>query len=118
MLSGATHLQFCAIMNPEKILGDIDFGIPRADVTVSRFQKNRALMTAILSTATGVAVLGAAAALAPSIRPDAGSVKYGAIAFVRLVALSAFGLAWRKATETSDAESQSLRSCAKVQQTR
>jgi hypothetical protein len=91
-------------MNPEKILGDIDLGIPRADVTVFRFLKNRALMTAILSTLTGVVVLGAATALAPSIRPDAGSVRYGATAFVGLVALSAFWLAWRKATEIRDAD--------------
>lgn len=86
-------------MNPQKILGDRDLGIQRTDVAVFRYRKNRALVIAILSTLTGVAVLGAAAVLAPNLRPDAGAVRYGAIAFAGLVVLSASWLAWRKASE-------------------
>jgi hypothetical protein len=95
-------------MNPQKILGDMDLGIQRTDVTVFRYRKNRALLIAILTTLTGVAVLAAAAALAPSLRPDAGSVKYGATAFVGLVALSAFWLAWRKSREILAADTNLL----------
>jgi hypothetical protein len=95
-------------MNPQKILGDMDLGIQRTDVTVFRYRKNRALVSAILYALTGVAVLAAAAALAPSLNPNAGSVKYGAIAFVALVALSTFWIAWRKSREIRAADTNLL----------
>jgi hypothetical protein len=95
-------------MSPESILADIDHGRHRDDVTVFRFRKGRALILTMLFGLTGVAVLGIAVALAPSMNPNAGAIRYGAAAFVGLVVLAALWQAWRKVDELRHADTNLL----------
>jgi hypothetical protein len=68
-------------------------------VTVFRFAKGRTLSNAVLYTALGLAILGAAIAAFPHVNMDAGAVVYGAAAVAGLLVLSSL---WRGASRFVD----------------
>jgi hypothetical protein len=86
-------------MDQDALLAEVDRGSPRHDVVVFRFRKGRALLIATLLALIGIFVIGAAAAMAPHVNPNAGNVRYGVAVVAGLMALSALWQAWRKVTE-------------------